>query len=316
MAVRRATAIGGSAILVWSTLALLTTWSGDIPPFQLVAMAFAVASAVGLGVVAVRGRGLGRVLRQPVRAWILGVAGLFGYHALYFAALKFAPAVEANLLNYLWPLLIVLFSALLPGEGLSRRHIAGALAGFAGTVLLVTGGSVTGCPETGCPETGGPETGGGGIAVAAGFLPGYGAAVACAVTWAAYSVLSRRLGAVPTEAVGGFCLATAVLAAVCHLGLERTVTPVGGQWIAVLAMGLGPVGAAFFVWDYGVKHGDIRTLGTLSYATPLLSTWLLMAFGQAAGGAHVWGACALIVGGGMVALGGGRPVRDTPGHGA
>ena len=125
--------------------------------------------------------------------------------------------------------------------------------------------------------------------------------MAAAVLWASYSVLSRRFGDVPTEAVGGFCLATAVLAGLSHLLFETTVAPSGGEWLAVLAMGIGPVGAAFFVWDHGVKRGDIRALGVLSYATPLASTLLLILFGQAAGGWTVWAACALIMGGAVLA---------------
>ena len=282
--VRRATAIGGTAILMWSTLALLTALSGTIPPFQLVAMSFAVGFVVGTAASAARGKDVIGVLRQPWPVWLLGIAGLFGYHFFYFLAFRLAPdaAVEVNLLNYLWPLLIVLFSALLPGERLKRGHVLGALCGLAGTVLIVTGR-------------------GRGVSLEAGALPGYLSAVTCAVAWAAYSVLSRRFGNVPTEAVGGFCLATAVLAGLCHLLFETTVIPTGGEWLAVIAMGIGPVGAAFFVWDHGVKRGDIRALGVLSYATPLTSTFLLILFGQATGGWTVWAACALIVGGAVLA---------------
>lgn len=282
--VRRATAIGGLAILLWSTLALLTTLSGDIPPFQLVAMSFALAFLVGTAAAVARGRGVLATLRQPWPVWLLGVGGLFGYHFFYFLAFRLAPdaAVEVNLLNYLWPLLIVLFSALLPGHRLTAGHVLGGLLGLAGTALLVTGR-------------------GRGLSIEAAYLPGYASAAACAVVWSAYSVLSRRFGDVPTEAVGGFCLATAVLAGLCHLAFEATVMPGAMEWLAVLLLGTGPVGAAFFVWDHGVKRGDIRALGALSYATPLLSTFLLILFGRAEAGWSVWAACALIVGGAVLA---------------
>src|SRR5919112_1421086 len=80
-----------------------------------------------------------RALRQPWPVWALGIGGLFGYHALYFTALRLAPPAEAGLINYLWPLLIVLFSALLPGERINAAHVVGALLGFAGVVTLVSG---------------------------------------------------------------------------------------------------------------------------------------------------------------------------------
>jgi drug/metabolite transporter (DMT)-like permease len=281
--VARATLVGGSAVLMWATLALLTTLTGAVPPFQLVAMAFAVAFLLALVGWVARGRSILSVLRQPPPVWALGVAGLFGYHFFYFLALRQAPAVEASLINYLWPLLIVLFSALLPGERLRWFHVLGAAAGLVGTALLIAGGGAAG--------------------FAAAHWLGYLAAFACAFVWSGYSVLSRRFGQVPTDAVGGFCGATAVLAALCHLLFETTVWPVGAEWLAVLALGMGPVGAAFFVWDHGVKHGDIRALGAFAYAAPLLSTVLLIAFGRGAPSWRIAAACVLITGGAALAAG-------------
>lgn len=277
----RATLIGSTAVLMWGALALLTTWTGALPPFQLMAMAFTVAFAMACVKWLVRGEDARVHLRQPAAVWLLGVGGLFGYHFFYFMALRNAPAVEASLIAYLWPLLIVLFSALLPGERLRWPHVAGACAGLAGTALLVTGG--------------------GGVGFKSGYWLGYLAAVACALTWSGYSVLSRRLRAVPTDAVGGFCGATAILALLCHLAFETTAWPRGGEWLALLGLGLGPVGAAFFVWDVGVKHGDIRALGAFSYAAPLLSTVLLIAFGQAEASWTLAAACLAIAGGAALA---------------
>lgn len=278
----RATAIGGTAVLMWSTLALLTTLSGPVPPFQLIAMAFSVAFVLALGKWLLGGDTILDHLRWPARVWLLGIGGLFGYHFFYFMALRNAPPVEASLIAYLWPLLIVVLSALLPGERLRWWHLAGTLAGFAGTVLLVTGG--------------------GALGFKAEFWLGYALALLGAVTWAVYSVLSRRFADVPSDAVGGFCGATAVLAVLFHLAFETTAWPQNsGQWLAVLGLGLGPVGAAFFVWDHGVKHGDIRALGAFSYSAPLLSTALLIAFGQAEATWAVAAACLLIAGGAVVA---------------
>ena len=133
----QATLIGFSAILMWSLLALLTASSGEVPPFQLAAMCFSIATAIGLIALAAKPSGF-RNLHQPLRVWCLGVGGLFGYHFLYFNALRNAPAVEASLIGYLWPLLIVVGSAFLPGERLGWQHITGVLAGLAGTVLIVS----------------------------------------------------------------------------------------------------------------------------------------------------------------------------------
>lgn len=281
MTTRRATFIGLGAILLWSLLAVLTAATGRIPPFQLAAMTFLVGGLVGVTSWIVRPEGI-KALRQPPIVWALGLGGLFGYHALYFAALRLAPPAEAGLLNYLWPLLIVLFSSLLPGESLKRAHIIGAILGFAGVVTLIAGrGSLDARAE---------------------YVPGYVCAFVAAFVWSGYSVLSRRFGQVPTDAVAGFCLATALLSFVCHLAFETTVWPeTAGQWLAVIALGLGPVGAAFYVWDIGMKRGDIRLLGVASYATPVLSTLLLIVAGYAEPTATLALSCGLIVLGAVVA---------------
>lgn len=276
----RATIIGFSAIVMWSLLALLTASSGKVPPFQLAAMCFAIGTAVGIAPLIAQPARLSHLL-QPPKVWLLGVIGLFGYHFLYFTALRNAPVIEAGLIAYLWPLLIVVGSALLPGEKLAWHHVAGALAGLLGTVLIVSKS---------------------GLAFDEGFALGYGAALLCAFTWAGYSLLSRRFGAVPTDVVTGYCAATAVLSLLCHWALEETVWPQGTvEWAAVAGLGLLPVGAAFYAWDHGVKHGNIQVLGAASYAAPLLSTLLLVAAGAGQIDWRIALACLLIVGGAVLA---------------
>src|SRR6476646_5603087 len=143
MTSRTATLIGLTAILMWSLLAVLTVATGRVPAFQLAAMTFAIGALAAIASW-IRRPGAARALHQPALVWIVGVGGLFGYHALYFLALRLAPPAEAGLLNYLWPLLIVLFSSLLPGERLAPHHVIGALLGLAGTVLLFAGSSMSG----------------------------------------------------------------------------------------------------------------------------------------------------------------------------
>jgi len=196
-----ATRIGFLAILLWATLAFFTAATGKVPPFLLTALTFGIGGAVGLGA-ALAGAGLS-VLKQRPLAYLHGVGGLFGYHFLYFTALKLAPAAEAGLIAYLWPLLIVLLSAFLPGGGLRRVHVIGALMGFAGTVVLLAGkGGFTGIEMR--------------------FLPGYLAAFACAFIWSSYSVASRHFADVPTTAVALLGLGPAGLA--CYtwdIGMKR-----------------------------------------------------------------------------------------------
>jgi drug/metabolite transporter (DMT)-like permease len=278
MSPRTATLIGLTAILMWSLLSVLTVATGSIPPFQLMAMTFAIGAAASF---AIRPSAW-RALKQPMLASLVGVGGLFGYHALYFVALRLAPPAEAGLLNYLWPLLIVLLSSLLPDERLRPHHVIGASLGFAGTVLILAGNiDLMATPSQ---------------------VAGFAAAFAAAFVWASYSVMSRGLRTVPTDAVAGFCAATAVLAALVHGAIEVTVRPQGLlSWLAIAALGIGPVGAAFYAWDIGMKRGDIRVLGAASYATPLLSTGLLILAGYAQPSANIAIAAALIGGGGLIA---------------
>ncbi|QQM31073.1 EamA family transporter [Martelella lutilitoris] len=277
----RATLIGFSAVIMWSFLALFTAASGDVPPFQLSAIAFLIASLPGIAVLIARPERR-RALRQPAKVWIAGIAGLFGYHFLYFTALRNAPAVDAGLIAYLWPLLIVVGSALLPGEKLKGHHIAGAIAGFAGTALLITRG--------------------GGLTISSEYALGYIAAFLCAFTWSGYSLVSRSFSKVSTDVVTGFCLATSVLSLFCHLALETTVWPqTASQWLAVAGLGLFPVGIAFYAWDYGVKKGNIQVLGAASYAAPLLSTIVLLVARFGEPGWRVIVACLLITGGAVLA---------------
>ena len=258
MTKQKATLIGGTAILMWSLLALFTIGSAPVPPLLLNAICFGIGGMIGLAWTARQGFGVLRGVSWKVYAF--GTIGLFGYHLLYFTAFRLSPTAETGLIAYLWPLFIVLFSGFLPGERLRTPHVIGALIAFSGAAMIVLGR--------------GGEAGGSAL--------GMGLAFLCSLTWASYSILSRRLGAVPTESVTVFCLATAALSVISHLALEETVWPVSPLgWAAVLALGIGPVGAAFFTWDIGMKRGDIQLLGVASYAAPLLSTLALVAAGIA-----------------------------------
>ena len=277
-----ATLIGFFAVLLWALLAVLTVGTAPVPPFQLNAMCFSIAGTIG--VVWTIWTHKWHLLRAvPLSAYAFGTAGLFGYHALYFAALRLAPPAEAGLIAYLWPLFIVLFSGLLPGERIKPLHILGACVAFLGAALILKDGASFSKANS----------------------LGYMLAFCCALTWSGYSVLSRRFKGVPSVAVTVFCLAAAALSTVAHVLVEDTVWPATtANWLSVLALGAGPVGLAFYVWDVGVKFGNIQLLGTASYAAPLLSTLALVATGMTEPRAVLWGAAGLItLGAALAALG-------------
>jgi drug/metabolite transporter (DMT)-like permease len=275
---RRATFIGFTAILLWALLALFTIGSAPVPPFLLNAICFAIGGGIGLVWTLATGQAAALARVSP-KVYLFGTVGLFGYHFLYFTAFRLAPAAETGLIAYLWPLFIVLLSGLLPGERLQRAHIVGALIAFAGAGVIVLGRE-------------------GGETNIIGLILAFG----CAVTWAVYSVASRFLGQVPTVAVTVYCLATAALSLLAHLALEETRWPETALgWAATLALGIGPVGIAFFTWDIGMKKGDIQMLGVASYAAPLLSTLALVAAGIAPPSLTLLVAAILVAGGAALA---------------
>ncbi|MDO5666862.1 MAG: DMT family transporter [Alcaligenaceae bacterium] len=279
------TRVGFVAIAIFGTLALLTTLTGGaIPPFQMMAMCFSIVFIlICLRWFKNQDNGL-RYLKQPLFSWLIGVGGLFGFHFFYFKGMSMAPAVEVSLITYLWPLLIVLFSSFLPGEKLRFYHLLGALLALIGCYVLISGHGELGFETK--------------------YLPGYLYGLGAAISWGLYSTLSRLVRNVPTDAVAWFCAATALLALIYHLVFETTVWPTDiYQWVGIIGLGLGPVGAAFFFWDYGVKYGNIQLIGTLAYITPLISTLLLIVAGHAEATFAVIASGLLIVSGSVVASG-------------
>jgi drug/metabolite transporter (DMT)-like permease len=264
------------AIALWGTLAALGVALAHVPPFLLTGLALGVGGLLALPLSGFR---LGQ-WRVPLPTLALGVGGLFGFHFLLFLALRLAPPVQANLINYLWPLFMVLLSPLLlPGLHLRTVHVLAALLGFAGAALVILGNPAHD-----------------GTAQAAGWHWGYLLALLSALVWASYSLLTRRVPHFPTAAIGGFALLSGLLSLLCHALLEPAVALSGRDLLLIGALGVGPMGAAFFLWDMALKRGDTRHIGILSYLTPLASTAVLVLVG---GRAFTWNialAALLIVG--------------------
>jgi drug/metabolite transporter (DMT)-like permease len=276
----RATAIGFIAVLLWAMLALFTVGSAPTPPLLLNTLSFGIGGCVGLVWAAVTGS-TAQMRQIPLRIYAFGAIGLFSFHLLYFSALRLAPAAEAGLIAYLWPLLIVIFSGLLPSERLRAGHLFGAVLGFAGAALIILDGTTD---------------------LSTAHVTGYMLALLAAFTWAGYSVLSRMVGTTPTSSVAIFCLATSALSFPLHLVFEETLLPTTAfGWASIAGLGLGPVGLAFYVWDIGCKRGDIQLLGTSSYAAPLLSTLILIAAGISSPTITLLWATLLITGSALIA---------------
>jgi drug/metabolite transporter (DMT)-like permease len=268
---RTALLLALGAIVLWGTLAPLGVSLQHVPPFLLTGLGLLVGSVIGLPL---SGWKLS-AWKVPLPTLGLGVYGLFGFHFLLFIALRHAPPVQANLVNYLWPLGIVLMAPwLLPGMRLRTLHVLAALLGFAGAALAILGGR----------------------GVQGGFAWGYIPALCSAFVWASYSLLSRRVPAFPNAAIGLFGLVSGLLSLLCHALLEAPAALSGGDWMLVAALGLGPLGGAFYLWDAALKRGDPRQIGVLSFLTPLLSTLALLRVRQEMPSLSIGLAALLIVG--------------------
>jgi drug/metabolite transporter (DMT)-like permease len=265
------------AIFLWASLASLATLLSDIPPFLLTGIGLIIGAVVSLPSLR---SGL-KPWKIPVKTLFIGVYGLFGYHFMLFLALQTAPAVEANLVNYLWPLLIVLLSPIFTKSlSLNFRYVLAAVAGFAGAVLAITSNSS-------------------GFSFASIEL-GYLFALAAAVIWATYSLATTKVPFFPTPAIGVFALVSGVLAIGAHFIFEPAASISTTDWLLLLVLGVGPLGGAFYLWDAALKIGDPRRIGLLAFLTPLLSTVLLV---LVSGDSMSWQlllATALIVGGALL----------------
>ena len=266
------------AIALWATLASLGVLLGQVPPFLLTGIALLIGSTLALP----RVLHTPHLWRVPARTLALGVYGLFGFHFLLFIALRHAPAVEANLVNYLWPLfMVVLAPLLLPGMRLRAIHVLAALLGFCGAALAIRGAR---------PD--GPGT----AIWAWGYLPALGSAL----IWSSYSLLSQRVAPFPTAAIGLFGLTSGLLSLLCHWLLEPPVSLSLREWLLLGVMGAGPLGSAFYLWDKALKRGDARQIAILSYLTPLASTALLMLSSGRALSPSIALAALLIIGGAVL----------------
>ena len=286
----QATLIGSIAILLWSSLALFTTQANLVPPLLLLTLTFGVASLLFFIVYLVKGELKSSWSKTPKTAILMGGLGFYFYHFCYFYAFQHAPPVEAGLIAYLWPLLIVLMAGMTTGNSLSWTHLVGAVIAFIGTGIMLQSRASTSLIETNTNYN----------------WTGYAAAFACALIWSSYSVANRRFQSVPSSAVLWYCLITTLLAGASHMMIEAqswqpSINFPASTWIAILGLGFGPVGIAFFCWDFGVKKGNLSLLGVLSYTAPALSTaWLgLFTDAQLTTGQII--ACLLITAGALFA---------------
>lgn len=288
----RATAIGFVSILIWGFAALTVHITRELPPFQVLAIGF----TLGAVLLTAWGRKLDgsfAFLRQPWHYYAVVIGLIFLNNAAFILGLRMAPIVAASLINYLWPIMIVMLSVPMLGRPLRWWHFLGAVMGFGGCIWLMTGGSMASAE----------------LLLTADHWPGYAWAFTAALSWSVYSlVLRRAYPDVPTQTLGGVFAGVAVLCALTlpvGLMFEGSFNtawrmPELAEMLAIAMIGAGTLGGAYACWDYGAKKGDVRVMGAASYLTPLLSTLMLALIGDVDVSGTAWLACLLIVAGAFV----------------
>ena len=241
---------GSLAIVCWGSLATLGDMVNHLPPFYVLGLAFLVGSIPGWR--------KPQELFPDFKTSILGVLGYFGYHFFLFYSFRYAPVIEANLINYLWPMILVLLTPVFfQQQKLNWSHFMGAGLSAIGCAVLVWGK---------------------GVDLKADYMIGYLLALGAAITWPIYSLVKKKMGHSTTSSVGGFCIGAGLLCLMTHGFIEpRVVLQWHDAWIIIL-IGIGPFGLAFYAWDKALANGDSRIVGALSYLTPVLSTLGLIFF--------------------------------------
>ena len=240
-----------AAVILWGSLAAIAVALNNIPPLLMTGLGLIIGSIISLPVAGFKIR---RILPSS-KMLLVGVYGLFGYHAALFAGLQNAPSVQANLVNYLWPVLIVLLAPLIVvGSKIGLSHVIASILGFSGAALAILSGAE----------------------LVSGFAVGYLFAFIAALIFSSYSLLIKRFSHSPTAAVGGYSLVGGLLAVGAHFVFEQPVEISQGQWIWLVLLGLGPLGGSFYLWDYAMKHGSAQRVGTIAFLTPVLSTTILL----------------------------------------
>lgn len=273
------TSAGVAGLFFWAVAAVLIAATTAIPTFQILTIAFAmsfIATAISLTI----NKRWSVVLKQPWSLWLLGILGIFGTNVFYISAYKFAPASHAELINFLYPILIILLAGLLPNERFTVKHLLAGSLGFYGIFYLITDGmGLSGFQWQ--------------------YWPGYTLAFCDAMSWAVFSLAMRHHQHSPPEMVGIFCGIGALLSLVMHVVVEATVVPTFNETLLLILMGLTGQGAAYYCWDFGVKRGDLKLLSVFSYFGPVMSLALMILFGYAQFSLTLLVACSLVVAGGL-----------------
>lgn len=266
--------LGMITIICWGSIATFGNLLIHLPPFYVLGMSFFFGAIPALF--------KPRELFPSWKVSIWGISGYFGYHFFLFYSFRFAPAIEANLINYLWPVIMVILTPVFfKNERLRSYHIIGAAFSVVGSVIMMMGKNDEMSFDS---------------------MKGYLLALGAALTWPIYTIGKKAMGPISIWAVGGFCLGSSVLCFITHAVIEPRVVLQGHDAWMLFVMGVGPFGVAFYFWDMALRKGDPKTIGALAYLTPVISTVNLVIFGNQNLSSTTLVAMLLIIGGASTGL--------------
>jgi len=248
------------AICCWGSLAVATQASlREIPPKVVMFWSFAW-SAVFLGAYSVRGGEWLRDIRATTAPKLLiGLLGTFGSYYCYFQAMSLAPILEANLLNYTWPIQLVLWSAVFLSQPMHWRICMAMFFAAAGAFILIGKGD---WPQLSPSHS-----------------LGYVFAIFSGLFWSLFSVLLRWKDTYAPSLFVSSCAAT--IASLLTTFHDPMFLQLGAGGIALTAyIGVVTMGIGYVAWKYAVKEGNIQVLSALSYLIPVISTFLLVLVGR------------------------------------
>ncbi len=289
-----ATLLGIAAVVMWGSLVGIARSVFEQMGMLWSAAAISLISGgLGLGIAAVRSRGLTVFRGLPLR-YLIGCGLLFIVNnVVFYIALKLAvdggQVVEVGLVNYLWPALTLCLAVPVLGKRARPTLLPGLLVALGGTYLGMAAGD--------------------GISLAvmvkhlaSNPLP-YLLAFVGACAWGLYSNLSRRwAGASDRGAVPLFLLGTGVVLAAAAPFFEplKDLTWTGRAVAELAYLTLFPTLLAYLFWDTAMRKGNLVLVSSISFFTPLISTVISCAYLGVAMGLQLWLACGMVIIGAIV----------------
>ncbi|MBQ9936120.1 MAG: DMT family transporter [Lachnospiraceae bacterium] len=244
-----------TTVFMWSTLAaVVKLLLSDIPNLQALAISSYISSGFLLIVNVFTGKI--KVMKSLKIKDIgiisgLGFIGLFVYSALYYYGLSQLTSQEACIVNYLWPIMLVIFSCIILKEKLTAMKAVAMICSFVGIVVLSMGSG---------------DNSEGNVTL------GIFSCIIAAACYGLFSVLNKKFNYDQSISMMIFWLVAAVCSTVLGIVTEDWVSLDGRQWLGMLWLGIVVDAIAYLLWAIALNGtGNTAKIANIAYLTPFLS---------------------------------------------